>query len=414
MPTLFRWLWPGGLILAADLALLRWAEAPVTLDGWVVQYSWVVLVGTALLAWRFRRSRTVALALVLGLLSVYGASTGLPPAESLAPGMPDPWELAGILTVAGLAALALTRDRSVLSPVGALQIAFLVLLGLAGLNAYRWVPLAELGPTPESIPGLAPLLGRALDMPVLFWVFVLLALAATVFQAVRFESAAERGLVWTVLGLTLVSTSIPGSAEARIHIMATGLILMVTSVETFFALAYRDELTGLPTRRALKQFFDSVVGTYTVGMVDVDHFKKFNDRHGHDVGDQVLKMVATRLSQAPGGGTAFRYGGEEFTVVYPGKGLAEAMVYLEALRVDVEGASFKVRRFGRPRKKPEEKGGKGKTSKRTRKAPRRLSVTVSIGAAERSEKARTPEEVIKAADKALYRAKRKGRNRVAK
>lgn len=410
MRTLFRWLWPGGLIVAADLALLRWVDAPVTLDGWVVRYSWVVLLGTALLAWRFRRSRTVALALVLGLLSVHGASTGLPPAEALVPGMPDPWQLASILTLGGLALLALSRDRSVLSPVGALQIAFLASVAAAGLTLYRWVPLAELGPTPESIPWLAPLIRQFLGMPTLFWWSVLLALGTTVFQAIRFDSAAERGLAWTVVGLALVSMAVPGSAEARIHIMATGLILMLTSVETSYALAFRDELTGLPTRRALNQFFDSVMGGYAVAMVDVDHFKKFNDRHGHDVGDQVLKMVATRLERVSGGGTAFRYGGEEFTVVFPGKSRDEALPHLEALRADVEAASFRVRRFGRPRKKPA--GGEGK-GKKSRKSPRRLSVTVSMGVAERTEKHRTPGQVIKAADRALYRAKRKGRNRVS-
>ena len=54
---------------------------------------------------------------------------------------------------------------------------------------------------------------------------------------------------------------------------------------------------------------------YTLAMIDVDHFKKFNDTYGHDVGDLVLKMVAHQISQVNGGGKAYRYGGEEFTTV---------------------------------------------------------------------------------------------------
>ena len=56
----------------------------------------------------------------------------------------------------------------------------------------------------------------------------------------------------------------------------------------------------------------------SVVLLDVDHFKKFNDRYGHDVGDQVLRMVAARLASAPGGCRAYRYGGEEFTIILPG------------------------------------------------------------------------------------------------
>jgi len=76
----------------------------------------------------------------------------------------------------------------------------------------------------------------------------------------------------------------------------------------------------LPSRRALIERLPSLGRRYTVAMVDVDHFKNFNDTYGHDAGDQVLRMVASRLGEVSGGGTAFRYGGEEFTILFPGKG----------------------------------------------------------------------------------------------
>jgi diguanylate cyclase (GGDEF)-like protein len=175
-------------------------------------------------------------------------------------------------------------------------------------------------------------------------------------------------------------------------------------------MAYRDDLTGLPGRRALTQYLDGIAGTYTIAMVDVDHFKKFNDRHGHDVGDQVLRIVASCLARAPGGGKAYRYGGEEFTLLYPGRTREEALPHLEKVRASIEGARFTLRSWKRPRKKPR---GSPAAKAKSRKA-RTLSVTVSIGMADTTVSDATPESILKNADQALYRAKKRGRNRVAK
>ena len=103
---------------------------------------------------------------------------------------------------------------------------------------------------------------------------------------------------------------------------------------------------------------------------------------------------------------AFRYGGEEFTVLFPRKGLQVTLPHLEHVRRTIGATPFKLRRFPRPRTKPE----KPKTRKR---APNSLRITVSIGVAERCDRNPSPAEVIKAADKALYRAKRGGRDRVS-
>ena len=105
-------------------------------------------------------------------------------------------------------------------------------------------------------------------------------------------------------------------------------------------MAYRDELTGLPGRRALNEWLKAPGRRYVIAMLDIDHFKKFNDRHGHDVGDDVLKVVASRLARVAGGGKAFRYGGEEFTIIFPGKEIHECTPYLEAVREDI--AHYKI------------------------------------------------------------------------
>src|SRR5215475_3125232 len=96
-----------------------------------------------------------------------------------------------------------------------------------------------------------------------------------------------------------------------------GLIVAAAIVENSYRLAYHDELTLLPGRRAFNEAVMHLEHPFVIAAVDIDHFKSFNDTHGHDTGDQVLKLVAARLAEVGGGGRAFRYGGEEFTVIFP-------------------------------------------------------------------------------------------------
>lgn len=199
---------------------------------------------------------------------------------------------------------------------------------------------------------------------------------------------------------------------------AAGAILLVAMLQESHRLAFNDELTGLPGRRALQEAMAGLGPRYVLAMGDVDHFKSFNDTHGHDIGDQVLKLVAARLAEVEGGGRAFRYGGEEFTVLFDGASLEEALPHLEAIRASVEAYRMAVRGGDRPKEK--EQGEKLRTQDRDEEqvADKMLSVTISIGAAEPggagSEPAAAPVQVLKAADEALYRAKRGGRNRVSR
>ena len=173
-------------------------------------------------------------------------------------------------------------------------------------------------------------------------------------------------------------------------------------------MAYRDDLTGLQSRRALNEQLTGLGKRYAVAMVDIDHFKRFNDTYGHDVGDQVLSMVASRLERVSGGGRPFRYGGEEFTILFPRKKGAEVLPHLEDLRKSIAGYKLWLRSPDRPKK-----GSEGEKQRGGRGGEISVSVTVSIGAAD-SDDGHTPSEVIGSADKALYRAKHKGRNQVCR
>lgn len=191
--------------------------------------------------------------------------------------------------------------------------------------------------------------------------------------------------------------------------VAAGLCLVWGLMRSTHAMAYRDELTGLLGRRALTERLDRLGRRYCIAMLDVDHFKKFNDKHGHDVGDEVLRMVSSQISRVGAGGTAYRYGGEEFCVVFPRKTAAEAAAELERVREQIADYRMSIRnRTMRPVRSSDGARKRGAT----RLGSSHVAVTISAGVAERSEDFLKPNAVVMNADKMLYRAKKAGRNRV--
>jgi len=195
--------------------------------------------------------------------------------------------------------------------------------------------------------------------------------------------------------------------ESTLIVLAAVASLLVYLMQQSWQLVYLDELTGLAGRRALNETMQGVGRKYTIAMMDVDHFKKFNDAYGHDIGDQVLKMVAARISEVTGGGKPYRYGGEEFTIVFPGKDADQTLAHLEAVRTSIQNYKMTIRREDRP-----DDNTQGKKQRKAKSTPdsEQVSVTISIGVAERTSDEKDPNVVLKNADKALYRAKESGRN----
>jgi GGDEF domain-containing protein len=191
-----------------------------------------------------------------------------------------------------------------------------------------------------------------------------------------------------------------------LNIMCSQVMLMIAAAVAHeaYQMAFRDELTGLPGRRALNERMQRLGRNYVLAMSDVDHFKKFNDTHGHDVGDQVLRLVASKLSKIGGGGKAYRYGGEEFALVFAGKTLDECMPHLEVIRESI--ATYNIHLRNQDSRPQDDNQGR---QRRAGTSASSVSVTVSIGVAERVEQ-RAPEQVLKSADEALYSAKGAGRN----
>ena len=263
------------------------------------------------------------------------------------------------------------------------------------------------------------------DAPV--WVLAGLAAAVALFiwRYVLTRKPIEPGFAWSMAAVFLWLEFAPVGRGADAYVATAALIIAASLIETSYVLAYHDELTGIRGRRAFNEALLSLDEQYAIAIVDIDHFKIFNDTYGHDVGDQVLCMVASRISKVAGGGQAFRCGGEEFAVIFRGTSAKDAFEHLEALRKIIEGSSFRMRGGERRTDLRAEEADRRKATDRRRPAkkkaaapyaliqpPDRLSVTVSMGVAEPSTRYRQPEQVIQAADQALYRAKQKGRNRV--
>jgi diguanylate cyclase (GGDEF)-like protein len=183
-----------------------------------------------------------------------------------------------------------------------------------------------------------------------------------------------------------------------------GMICLYSVYKLYWQNVYIDELTGIPNRRAFNEQLKKLGRKYTIAMLDIDHFKKFNDMYGHTEGDNVLRYVAAHLRETSHA-KIFRYGGEEFAAVYPGQKLNDVQWRLEQMRESLANRHFAIRMNETKRSQRSEKD-RGRNMNGSKK----VKVTISVGISQRNEKFKTPENVIEAADKALYMAKKKGRN----
>lgn len=394
MKFLLRMTWPEGVAALLGLLAIALPQARRVIDPFLPGYPVIVLGAGLLLGFRFGRFRLLA-----GLLTLLVADRTL---ALFTPGpilRSAPGELIAILLPLNLALVTFFRDGTLIRS-GRRWLILLAVQAVAVAAAARFAPRGLVRGLALPIFPVAFL--ERLAIPHLSLVAFLAAIALIATRVGNRDSSA-RGLLWATIASFFALNSV--LADRTYYLATGGLALAVATVEASYALAFQDDLTGLPGRRAFNQALAALEGSYVVAMVDVDHFKQFNDRFGHDVGDQVLKLVANRLSAIEGGGRPFRYGGEEFAVIFPDSALAEAEVHLEALRENIESTTFTLRGKDRPKKPPE--------GHRRSRAPRRrdISVTVSIGVAAAGSK-KSGAAVVKAADQNLYRAKDTGRNRV--
>lgn len=392
------YLLPGGLLVLSGVLLFHLLTLPDQVRGFFAYYPALVLSLGLFLSWRFNRTRLFFALVLLTLADL--CLRRFPDGETRVLAI----AAAEFLIPLNLAMISFFVERGLLSRPGLLRAGVIAAQPLGLYLAYLASPAVLSNfligkPLPWALLDRLPLAQIPLAA-------LLLGGGILAFRFPRHPSAIDGGFLWALVA-AIVPLAAGFSGETLTLWFATsGLILTVSLVESSHRMAYRDELTGLPARRALNEELLKVGRTYTIAMVDIDHFKKVNDTHGHDVGDQVLKMVAAKIEEVRGGGRAYRFGGEEFTVFFPNRSAREALPHLEELRHSIEMSEFTLRDVERPAEKPEQPlkkvGGQ------------RLKVTASIGVAERNDFNLTPEAVLKAADKALYRAKEQGRNCVVR
>ncbi|HEY1272825.1 MAG TPA: GGDEF domain-containing protein [Terriglobales bacterium] len=398
---------PGVILLAGTAILLR-AEILPPHSSALSFYYYAALGAGLLLAWRFHSTRVLFALLVLCLaarslsfFSDQSASQGRAALDAIS-----------ILLPLNFVALSFIKERGFTAGAVGARLLFVFLqsvlvavlcrpensthfLHVALLNAhwFAWTKIPQLGLLAFLL-GSGILCGRALLQ----------------------RKPVESGFAWSLIAAFLAFQFMAGVQPSDGYLGTAALILVFAVVQTSYLMAYHDELTGLPARRAFNSAIAGLTDPYSIAIVDIDHFKQFNDTYGHDIGDEVLRLVASHLAQVTGGGDAFRCGGEEFAIVFPGKSMKDAVIHLELLRTNIEQSRFRVRQPADRRKSPrgsDRRRGAAKKRRRSRSlANRDLSVTVSIGIAEPSTRNRDLDQVIRAADMALYRAKDSGRNRV--
>jgi diguanylate cyclase (GGDEF)-like protein len=388
---------PGGVLVFAAWAVQREEVVRSAAAPYAAYFCFGALVAGVLLSWYYDQSRLLcaASATVLTVLALGGPKT-----------YSNIVKLAAVVLLPlNVSLLAVLKERGMMTSHGLLKV------GIVAAQAFGVLWIAQ-----GNGPNLGPLLGSSRGFALgagLPWIAQLsfaiggLALVTLVFSR---RTKVDQGLLWALvamfLSVTPIETGPSGRASDALYFYSgtAGLVLVFAVLDHGYDIAYRDELTGLPGRRAFNIVMAQLGGTYAIAMCDVDHFKKFNDTYGHDTGDQVLRMVAAELSQVGGGGRAFRYGGEEFLVLFRGRSAKEAAPFAESLRRSIADRGFVLRSPDRPARQP----GPSKETKQT-SAPR-VNISISIGMAERSKRQSTPELVLDAADATLYRAKEAGRN----
>lgn len=402
---------PDGALLVGVMALVSSGWLTLALPA-LSFLNYCALAGGMLLAWRFHSSRTLLALLVL-----------------LLAGQAVPLLSGGTPTVV----LTIVRILSVLVPINFVLIAVMHERGFTMESISPVVLLLFVESVVVfvfsriSVTSTSSAHARHAAATMQFQGYALIILAAAcAFLVGRFlftRKPVDIALFWSLLAFFLALRFTENRHTSLVYATTAACILGASIIENSYLLAYHDELTTLPSRRAFKEAMLRLQDPFSIAVVDIDHFKKFNDTYGHDTGDQVLRLVASNLARVTGGGQAYRCGGEEFNILFPGKSTAEVVEHLERLRENIQASEFRMRgndRRQNPRG-PDRRNEKnrGRTAKghairqlAQEKSPASLSVTVSIGLATSSRQQADPDAVLKAADKALYRAKANGRNRL--
>jgi diguanylate cyclase (GGDEF)-like protein len=405
--TVVSFTMPGSIVILGAALVLWTGLQPMEAYDAVGCYQFALVAAGALLAWRFYSSRALYALLLVSF--AYGVvlwllSTPSLPQRVQAAGM----TLVGIVLPVNFAILARWRERGLSLESLIPKLTFLIVqVATVGLLC-RPEQVANLGWLQQDlVPGWMLGWTHLPQLAIVAWAAAFAIIAASWWPKRR---PLENAWFWALTaGMLAVRMNVAPGAAA-FYFSTSALVLVLALIDTSYLLAYHDELTGIPARRAFNQAMAELQEPYTVAMVDVDNFKKLNDTFGHETGDQVLRMVAAKLSRVTGGGRSYRCGGEEFAILFSDLSIEEAYPHMEAVRREIEQTRFIIRGPDRSRRRRPER--RYHPAERRGTPSRTIFVTVSIGAAQSDPKLAALDAVVNAADQALYRAKGAGKNRV--
>jgi diguanylate cyclase (GGDEF)-like protein len=309
------------------------------------------------------------------------------------------WLITPLTTSLGYLVIYALKERGLFSPFGAIRVGIGLFFTMGSYIALKnFTPAMAQGLSqsllPKSISGLIPSGDFVLIM-------ALIALGFILAISQLFEANTQKAPFWMLLAQLIPSLLLQDKNGFILFSLVASLIAIAALAHDAYRMAYIDTLTNIPARRALEEAFLRLGSRYHLAMVDIDHFKKFNDTYGHDIGDDVLKLIATTLLEVKNKGKVYRYGGEEFTILFHSSKHEECVLALEDIREKIAKRGFVIRADDRKTTVP----------KKEQKPPstKKVKLSVSIGMAT-SRKGKTPHEILKYADEALYKAKESGRN----
>lgn len=388
-------LWIEGLIFLLAIAIVAFG-IPAKILGIITYYALTVLVLGVAAVVKYKPNR-----LLLGIVLLLIADRAVA-SSSAEPGAAILLQPVALLLPLNLLGLSWLEERGALTRAAAFGFgAIVVQMTLVALVASTATAVTSLPFSVNLLPAVwldwTPISQPAFiaSMGVLVVLFV---------KVVREPIPATRGLLWGTACAVLALLSTEGTT---FFFASAILVMTVAAYGTAQTLAATDELTELPDRPSFDEALTHLRKSYSIALVGVDGFKDFNEKYGEETGDQVLRRVGFVLAEIGGGGTGYRYGVDEFAVIFPGKDIDDVHKHLDSVRAQIGGRPFGIRATRHNPWSPEDGTSKPEGS------GKKVLLTVSIGVTERGGKVFDPVQVVGEADQALYKARRAGGNRVA-
>nr|WP_159063616.1 GGDEF domain-containing protein [Thaumasiovibrio occultus] len=372
----------------ATNAAIQSLSLPAQLPSHVFHYAPLMVLGlAALMALQFKQPKAffALLLLVVTYIALIFMSVCLVPSAERAG-----FSLIALLFNVNLIVLVSQPEREILSRTGLFNLGVItgqcVWGAIVMYEAAKWSYFSTLV--------------ASINLHVALNLFTLLISASTllflIYRIRQVPTVSHLSLIGVCACVNSLSFYLGGGVGFTLLFSLTGFFTALLLLEHSRKMAYWDSLTGLQSRRALDAKLQFLNGQFAIAMVDIDHFKKLNDQYGHQCGDTVLTTLGKELRAQLPKEHLYRYGGEEFMVIFVGLNAEQAATKMEKVRQHIVQTSLQHAR-----------------------SEAQIKMTISVGISDsmlgslRTDKDEDAGyEAIYQADNALYHAKKKGRNQV--